>query len=923
MNAKSITFVLLLTGLGVVALLAAFLGPDARAQDAGPGRFATCRVLNDMREAGGLTVDDHGVLYLTVEDYFRSSCEGLVFETPTASALDLLVGTAEPEPTPTVRPHYHGVCRKHYHEAVLGEYEHVHDEDHSVRYVDCDPTDGSTPTPLPTPRAELAFEDYSLADPVAQASPTPVNMSLLDVEDVGNHDWVMVNEPTVYRHLTDMSWVRDGVSMGPEFSGLGRLFIMLGSQRRVAASIALQDWFVDGLDSVEADAILALGELSRWNGDVALYIVGSPWMVDGVEPNGVEAIRLLSLLASIHVERVDDVARLDWLDDGVSDLDADVIAVLGELAVLIDDDLFFDIAAMDFLKSLDTADLGALLSLVSLARDHTSEIDNIFRFRMLRDGIDDSETPVIGALSSEVWRDPSEYEDLLVPSITSVQERWVDLPLAGAIRVSIVRSDYGYDGSMDRLEDVLRSAEAVVGRPFPLAHLSMVFTPRMQHGRDYSFDGHQVSVREVYDAETRDDAVGVMSAAVAGYYWHGNAEWLDRGMAEYMASVAEREAELRRGEERAELRVRNVPCGYARDIYALENMRVSTWPDCERSLGERLFHDMDISMSDSDFRLGLSRLHLILSESDARGDMGDVYRAFEFAPVARESVIPRWWNRQVNHDVGRLDVRVSDPALWSLNGLVVDAFASFDGIENVEFLDDGQAPTWLSLVLRYRYDYAYRDDSVVLDVVQVYEDGFEYAWDQVELTAPSRTTGWNVRHLVGVSPGVRWASGRHWVYLYDRGRKVAEVSYLVGDESLASSARPDEDERSVRVVSVRGYLDRDPAEGHQTEVEVVFSEPVWVSGDIGVSVLGKGTLLCRNQTGTHPRIDECPTERERAVRKLRFFYWTGDPHSKGELPFVAQGDIIDRFVLGRGAFIKDERGGAVHYLFGSGEFVRE
>ncbi len=914
MNARLIVFLMVLSlavGLLVVSLTG---GPGASAQvpPVSDSRVIACEVLNSAR-MGSLNPLDHGLLYVAVESYVGSECADIParVEPPTPVVPDV------PTSTPTARPHNHTECHRHYHEVVLGEFDHVHGSDGSVFYVDCSPADGSTPTPRPTSAPVQPYMDFSLVPGIPELTPTPVNMSLVDIEDITNHDWVKFNEPGVYKYITNMEWVRDGITLGPEHSGLGRLFVMFISQKRISSSVSIQDWFVDGLNQVEADAILAFGELARWDEDTALHIVGSPWFVDGPSESEVGVVELLGRLSSLSIHRTEDVARLHWLDNGVNPVEADVVAEILVLSGTVDSELLFELLEMPFMESVERADLGALMSLRMVAEEHPEELDDIFGYKMVSDGIDDFETPLIGALSPEIWRDSLDYEELLVPAITSVVDRWIELPLAGAVRLSVVRSDYGYEGSMDRLEAAVRNAETVVGRPFPTSHVSVVFTPRMRHSLDVSFEGHQVSVRSGYDAEARDDALGVLAGAMARYYWNGNAEWLDTGLAEYMAGVAERQD----GDDA--LWVRNAPCGYARDIKTLEDIRISTYPDCERSLGERLFHDLDLNLSDGDFILGLSRLHIILTEHGRRGDMGDVYRAFDFAPVAREGVIPRWWDGSVSFDVGRLDLSVPDPALWAINGLVIDAAVSYDGVENLDSVVAGGSSGWLSLYLRYRYDYSHSDNSLLLDVVEVYEDGFAYDRGQLEMSAPSRTTGWTVRYVVGASPGSRAAVGRHWIYVYDRERKVAEVSYLALNEPALELPQFDLEGRAARVVSVVGFLDRDSAPDHQTEVEVVFSEPVWVSGDIGVSVLGKGTLLCRNQVGAIPRVDECPTSPDRAVRKLRFFYWTGEPRDKAEMPFVAAGDRIDRFIFSRGSFIRDAEGRGVHYGFGPGEFVRE
>ena len=66
--------------------------------------------------------------------------------------------------------------------------------------------------------------------------------------------------------------------------------------------------------------------------------------------------------------------------------------------------------------------------------------------------------------------------------------------------------------------------------------------------------------------------------------------------------------------------------------------------------------------------------------------------------------------------------------------------------------------------------------KLCLDVVEFYEDGFEFSRDSVEITAESQYIGSGSSVTVGSD---NWAPGRYWVYLYDGDRKVAHLQYEV------------------------------------------------------------------------------------------------------------------------------------------------
>ena len=72
-----------------------------------------------------------------------------------------------------------------------------------------------------------------------------------------------------------------------------------------------------------------------------------------------------------------------------------------------------------------------------------------------------------------------------------------------------------------------------------------------------------------------------------------------------------------------------------------------------------------------------------------------------------------------------------------------------------------------------------RADGGDPDVVEVFEDGFAIGRQSVTLTAEEQFVGETERSRVGVEPSVPWAPGRYWVYVYEDGRKVAQVEYEI------------------------------------------------------------------------------------------------------------------------------------------------
>ena len=83
------------------------------------------------------------------------------------------------------------------------------------------------------------------------------------------------------------------------------------------------------------------------------------------------------------------------------------------------------------------------------------------------------------------------------------------------------------------------------------------------------------------------------------------------------------------------------------------------------------------------------------------------------------------------------------------------------------------------LTLKYSYNVSGGPHKVSLDMVEYYEDGFEFNRRSVELIAEAKYTGGTSWFSVGPPPSRKWAPGRYVVYVYSGERKVAEVEYEV------------------------------------------------------------------------------------------------------------------------------------------------
>ena len=271
---------------------------------------------------------------------------------------------------------------------------------------------------------------------------------------------------------------------------------------------------------------------------------------------------------------------------------------------------------------------------------------------------------------------------------------------------------------------------------------------------------------------------------VAHYYWSGNEDWVDEGAADFIASVVQR---ARTGQP---IGVTNLPCGYAGSIAELESLGISRGGiefRCNYSLGERIFVDLYLALDDERFRQGLRALYLASEIEDDADDrrgtsvgIDHIGEAFRLDDEAESTVIARWYNGTEPYDLSRLDSGPVDPGLIGINGRIDEAYivTSTDGPPVSDFSAQN-VTDWVYLTLKYSYQVSGATREVPLEIVEYYEDGFEFSRRSRTLTAEARYIGGTSWFSVGQSPSRKWAPGHYVVYVYAGESKVAEVEYEV------------------------------------------------------------------------------------------------------------------------------------------------
>ena len=511
------------------------------------------------------------------------------------------------------------------------------------------------------------------------------------------------------------------------------------------------------------------------------------WIQDGIDATESEAIQDLLYIAVTSRSVVASIVSLGWVQDGIEDAEVDLIGALASIADK-DAEEALRIVGMPFLETIEPPDISAMESLRQLAAFWPEAFVSVMSHRALRDGISDDVAPIIATLDGVAETDPGLIDVLLDPTKVLLERRIITLPLTGDVVLDIIRTAPGAARSMDLLEHSVRGIEEHTGSPLPTKYVSLLYENAVLVSSAGTNFGTHIAILPEYDinddSPEAQSSGSVIAHEVAHYYWSGNEDWVDEGAADFMASIVEG---ARTGQP---IGVTNPPCGYAGSIAELESLGISRGGIeflCNYSLGERLFVDLYLTLGDERFRQGLHALYLASEiEDDADDRRGtsvgieQIREAFRSDDGAESTVIARWYNGTEPYGLSRLDPHAVDPSLPGMNGRIDEAYiaTSTDG-PAVSVFSAQDVTDWVYLTLKYSYSVSGGPHEVPLEIVEYYEDGFEFSHESGTLSAEARYIGGTSWFSVGQSPPWKWAPGHYVVYVYSGDHKVAEVEYEV------------------------------------------------------------------------------------------------------------------------------------------------
>lgn len=498
---------------------------------------------------------------------------------------------------------------------------------------------------------------------------------------------------------------------------------------------------------------------------------------------------------------ISDLEGIAWLADGLNDANEfNAAERLVNIGIMSPDTLAAVLASTGIMKELTPQILPSLLSLQRLAQNDPQRLIRLSGAGWFRDGLTDVEAAVVAVLHERSKYAPAEFEAITAdPGVLTAEISKINNRAGQSVPIYIFRFGPAPSDSpiMFAAQRSVPFYEEMFDAAFPVPVMVIYITPEVGFV-DFAGANHQthITIKPEVDANRKPDfAAHAVLHEIAHYYLHTPTIWYSEGGADFAASYAQHILSGR------PLEATNRPCPAADSISELETLlagRVGqaqaavdiSIAQCSYALGERLMLSLYRGLGARAFLQGWREIHADIAEGplyplerDIRA--GDLRKAWEAAAGSNSGKLEEIWARRYEGTrsfviSGAPDPSPVDPALPVVNGRIEQAYVVLheDGAA-VNAFSASSLTGWVYLTLEFSQRLEGAPKDLTLEIVEYYEDGFLYSRRDVAINFQSQHAGGTQWISLGPEPGRRWANGRYWVYVYEGGRKVAEVEYEV------------------------------------------------------------------------------------------------------------------------------------------------
>ena len=483
------------------------------------------------------------------------------------------------------------------------------------------------------------FGDVEVASAVVSLGWLQDGIDDVEVKTIEELSYIANKDTGVGLSVVSLGWVQDGIE-DVEADAID--WMSNFGDAEVASAVVSLGWVQDGIDDVEVKTIEDVSYIANEDTGVGLSVVALDWVQDGIEEVEAGAIDRMSNFGDAEVASA--VVSLSWVQDSVNGAEAALIEDVGSIARN-NSGAALQIVGMPFIETIEPPDISAMASLRQLAAFKPETFVRVMSHAALLDGISNDIAPIVATLNGVAGTNPGLIDVLLDSSKVLLERRIITLPLSGDVILFIIRTSPGTERSMDLLEHSVRSVEEYMGAPLPTNYVGLLYENAVRESFAGTNFGTHITILPDYDVadgtEEAEFASFAIAHEVAHYYWSGNADWVDEGAADFMASIVERDRTGR------SIGATNSPCPHARNISELERLDIAEDGiefGCNYSLGERLFLDLNRTLGDTQFQQGFRELYIASAGRDDTDDygsasigIGHVMQAFVLARIHRRT----------------------------------------------------------------------------------------------------------------------------------------------------------------------------------------------------------------------------------------------------------------------------------------------
>ena len=494
------------------------------------------------------------------------------------------------------------------------------------------------------------------------------------------------------------------------------------------------------------------------------------------------------------------ISNLAWIADGLRD-----VAEFNAAERLVN----IAIAAPDTLNALldggfpgdrlEPLDLPALLSLQRLAQNRPERLAQLTDADWFRNGLTETEAAIVAVLYERSRFQSPEFDDIVnSPGVVSVETRYATNRAGQSVPIAVIREA----GVLNFDSQVMAVAQAAVpifedmfDAPFPTPAIVIHVTDYVvgvAAGANYQT---HVTLKSEIDANERPDfSAHAVFHEIAHYYLYARPAWYAEGGADFAASYARHVTQGR------PIEATNSPCAAAESLRRVEQWMEYYGPEaqaeadlwqCNYSLGERLMLALYDALGEERFLQGWRDLYGLLAAEPSYPSQRHFTEAELRAAWLRtggreeqpalEHIWDQWYRGSASRAAAAApDPTPPDPALPTVNGRIDAAYIALsENREPVNGFSAGEVSDWVFLTVEHSYSITGSPQELAFEVVEYFEDGFAAGRRNITVVAEPQYSGGTQWLSVGPNPPQRWAPGRYWVYVYESGRKVAEVEFGV------------------------------------------------------------------------------------------------------------------------------------------------